>query len=1074
MEIDNIGRLEEKRILLVKRIHLCRELKGKLIRYVNELKERYFNKEIDYEDYNSKLKDTLKGRTLSQWSKYYDDSIEYYNKELKDCERGIARGKRKKVIAPVLITLALLLLIGGALIFLKPEITGFAITQGENISENATFIENITEIIAPIENITETFDNITIPEAPKFIKEYKIKTVDDIINESKISIPKDKIKDIKELSYSSKEVVLKNNKRELIIHAPIINGEGFEKAVPLESKDDYTYTSSFEDTTIEIEFDSKEIKDNKTERMFEKSKINSTDSWKIKYNYLLPSEDFKARFRISSSSPIEVVDNYYGIIKTGKFNLDFIAEVENNFNIEINQINSNIIYIYLNKNYNEYNQLVNDEIIIDPTLTIDGTTYELCGELYLTYDIIDIKNNGIATICARNATAMTGYVNITLGDNGNFSLSDNSMIEGAGSGATGGGETTSTSAAATQGTDGQTWAAGTTSLNANGGGGGGGRRSSNAASGGGCGGGFGGGGGKGGNTTSAQCSEGGTYGSSTGEILFAGSGGGGQAGDSSGALVGDGAPGGAGLKINASSGWITIYGIINISGKNGSNGDAAQDSGSGAGSGGHIILEAKNLTLGSAARIIASGGKGGNGLASTDDVCGGGGGGGGRVLYIYDTAIISTTFFNATDYGMGGLNYDSDTTGGCTTINGNSTNGTIGTIAHVIVDYPDIANIAPNIPSSLIINSTTLLQLNLTDEDLRMNFLCDDPDTSDTLTYHLTTFRNSLSQFQLEGSCSDPEYMSVVLGNLNTTKFDNWSFSVNVSDVGGLWSSTVNVTVNLTIRNSEPVIGNVTLDMADSVSIIESGNKTFLFSFVATDADNASDINNLSGIANISRGGETTRHNDTKLYASDGGCNATNNIGVNGINFSCSIQIAFYDGAGEWNITTGMNDTDSWGYNNTMTFTLIETTSIALDINTFAFPLVVPDTYNITSITEIVINNTGNDDLTDVGETLNISAVTLVPSSGTTFIPASNFSFGTVYTNSDECDMSLVTSTWMANKSAAAGFANFTGAINGTTLPAGATGNLEQVELCLIHAPADLASTTYSTANSGAWTIIAF
>src|SRR3989344_6063011 len=147
MEIDNIGRLEEKRILLVKRIHLCRELKGKLIRYVNELKERYFNKEIDYEDYNSKLKDTLKGRTLSQWSKYYDDSIEYYNKELKDCERGIARGKRKKIIAPILITLALLLLIGGALIFLKPEITGLVIQETgiENltlISENLSINEN--------------------------------------------------------------------------------------------------------------------------------------------------------------------------------------------------------------------------------------------------------------------------------------------------------------------------------------------------------------------------------------------------------------------------------------------------------------------------------------------------------------------------------------------------------------------------------------------------------------------------------------------------------------------------------------------------------------------------------------------------------------------------------------------------------------------------------------------------------------------------------------------------------------------------------------------------------------------
>ena len=286
---------------------------------------------------------------------------------------------------------------------------------------------------------------------------------------------------------------------------------------------------------------------------------------------------------------------------------------------------------------------------------------------------------------------------------------------------------------------------------------------------------------------------------------------------------------------------------------------------------------------------------------------------------------------------------------------------------------------------------------------------------------------------------------------------------------------TQTATISISAGNTAPVIGNVTLDMADSVSIIESGNKTFRFSFVATDAEGAGNINNLSGIANISRGGETTRHNDTKLFASDGGCNATNSIGNNGINFSCSIQIAFYDGSGEWNITVGVNDSNAnWGYNNTKTFTLQESTNIALDVNTFAFAAVTPNQYNITSTTAIIINNTGNDDLTDAGETLNITAVTLVPASGSTFIPASNFSFGTVYSGTDECDMSLVTSTWMANKSAAAGFANFTGPINGTTLPAGATGNLEQVELCLIHAPADLASTTYSTANSGAWTIIAF
>jgi len=385
------------------------------------------------------------------------------------------------------------------------------------------------------------------------------------------------------------------------------------------------------------------------------------------------------------------------------------------------------------------------------------------------------------------------------------------------------------------------------------------------------------------------------------------------------------------------------------------------------------------------------------------------------------------------------------------------------------------SNAAPNNPSSLIINSTTALQLNLTDEDLRMNFQCDDPDAGDTLTYHLMAYRSGVKQFQIEGSCSDPEYESVILDRVNTTKFDNWSFSVNVTDAAGAYSDTISSIINVSIRNSLPAIGNVTLDMADSVSIIESGNKTLLFSFVMTDADNTSDINNFSGVANISRGGETTRHNDTFEYANDGGCFANNKIGENSMNFSCSIQIVFYDGAGEWNISVRANDTHSFVQNITKTFTLIETTSIAIDVNTFAFPLVVPNNYNITSTTSILVNNTGNDDLTATGETLNISAITLTPASGTTFIPASNFSMGTVYSNSDECDTSLVTTTTrFTNTTDAAGYSNFTGALVGTTLPAQATGNTESLELCLIHAPSNLVSTTYSTANSGAWTIIAF
>ena len=56
----------------------------------------------------------------------------------------------------------------------------------------------------------------------------------------------------------------------------------------------------------------------------------------------------------------------------------------------------------------------------------------------------------------------------------------------------------------------------------------------------------------------------------------------------------------------------------------------------------------------------------------------------------------------------------------------------------------------------------------------------------------------------------------------------------------------------------------------------------------------------------------------------------------------------------------------------------------------------------------------------------------------------------------------------------ATGFSNFTGAINGSAVLAQAIGNKHSVGICLIHSPSDLQSTTYSTSNSGAWTITIF
>src|SRR3989344_6377875 len=122
-------------------------------------------------------------------------------------------------------------------------------------------------------------------------------------------------------------------------------------------------------------------------------------------------------------------------------------------------------------------------------------------------------------------------------------------------------------------------------------------------------------------------------------------------------------------------------------------------------------------------------------------------------------------------------------------------------------------------------------------------------------------------------------------------------------------------TVTISVGNTAPLIGNVTLDEADNVAITENGNKSFLFSFVVTDQEGAGNIMNSSAVANITRGfgstAETTRYNDTFVNSGDGGCRANNPVGLNGINYSCTINIVFYDGAGTWNISVRITDSNS-------------------------------------------------------------------------------------------------------------------------------------------------------------------
>ncbi len=288
--------------------------------------------------------------------------------------------------------------------------------------------------------------------------------------------------------------------------------------------------------------------------------------------------------------------------------------------------------------------------------------------------------------------------------------------------------------------------------------------------------------------------------------------------------------------------------------------------------------------------------------------------------------------------------------------------------------------------------------------------------------------------------------------------------------------------------NAPPIIGNITTyNIASGLSVTEAANTSIFFSFVVTDADGLSNIVNNSAFANISRNGETTRYNDTRIDPNLGGCAANGNVGANGKNFTCNISIIFYDGAGLWNISVQINDTNGAFAQNTTTFTINELTALIIYPNSITFPIVGLTDVNVTSLSNITINNTGNDDISGreaTGETINVSAFILFgATSGATTIPTNNFTIGTdIYSTTSlptYCDRSRAQNTTrLVNTTVALSAINNVSGImvNGSVLLAQAVGNTETLGVCFLDVPDDLTPQNYSTSGGGAtaWTLSIF
>ena len=542
-------------------------------------------------------------------------------------QRSLQHKEWREKLLPMAVVALFIFLIGLGALLIEPSITGSAVGvfPGE---EGAAALENETaqslekseislpELVPEVPRIPSDADRYSYP-APPSVKAKKNKTLDEKMAEVNLTgLEKHRVKDVVRDGFSSEEIVF-NDKAEktLRVHKPIIDGKSLPEAIPLVEKDAFTYSATFEDTTIEIEFDVQEIKEKKEERQFKQSAKGTDYNWKIQYEYLLPSpENTTTWARISSSSPLEVANPAIAELHSGPFIIDFAAELQNGYELTVQQTDGHVVYIALEKNYTALGISANEKVVIDPTLTISGTTTELCGTV-TEYDTIDINTGGVLTICTQNTTDGTGKVNITLGYFGNFSLDPSSRIEGKGLGATGGLGVTGggSGAISRQGNNGDNATNGSIAVTPNGGGGGGGQKVGNNDAAAGAGGAFGGAGGAGGLSAAGSAGLGGvTYGATNSLELKMGSGGGGSVADTG----RNGGNGGAGIKIvTGAGGWIGIRGIVNVSGKNGTNSVAgtADSAGGGGGSGGHIVLIGGTVNL--AAGIISADG-GGGGLGS--------------------------------------------------------------------------------------------------------------------------------------------------------------------------------------------------------------------------------------------------------------------------------------------------------------------------------------------------------------------------------------------------------------------------------------------------------------------------
>ncbi len=274
------------------------------------------------------------------------------------------------------------------------------------------------------------------------------------------------------------------------------------------------------------------------------------------------------------------------------------------------------------------------------------------------------------------------------------------------------------------------------------------------------------------------------------------------------------------------------------------------------------------------------------------------------------------------------------------------------------------------------------------------------------------------------------------------------SAGISADLTGKATSQPTNVTVTITgttIAQIKQVI------VSPSYNPIEDTYSDIVFYVIMADPDGVSDLNDTSVSAVVTKAGQATR--STPL------CNWVNDIDATSANYSCTIRMWYWDGAGSWLVNASGKDTGNgtFAHNDTQTFTYNQLKAMMISPQAIYWNSLNAGTLNQSAANDpTLINNTGN-----YNGTVSVGALDLFGEVNASYkLTAENFT--SHYQDPGVC--------------------GGTGLVNGTAITiAGANSNPGNLSIgggvgqsnlyyCIPNVPYVLAQ-TYSTALGGSWTI---